>query len=188
MRSRSLSVQIEGKELTLVEGDITDLDVDVIVNAANRWLKLGGGVAGAIRRKGGPEIQRECDEVVRRRGPLKVGEAALTGAGRLKAKYVVHAVGPIYGEGDEEAKLRSAVLNSLKIAEEIGAESIAFPAISTGVYRYPLRDCARIMIPTLLNYLREGKIKKVVICLYTEDAFSVFEEELKRLIGNGDRN
>jgi O-acetyl-ADP-ribose deacetylase (regulator of RNase III) len=116
--------------LILIEGDITELDVDAIVNAANSQLQLGSGVAGAIREKGGPSIQEECDKL----GSTYVGGAVLTGAGNLKAKHVIHAVGPKMGEGEEESKLRNATMNSLLVAAEHGLKSIAFPTISTGIF------------------------------------------------------
>ena len=127
---------IRGRKLILVQGDLTELAVDAIVNAANSGLQLGGGVAGAIRTKGGPSIQEECNRI----GPIRVGEAVVTGGGNLKASYVIHAVGPVYGEGDEDEKLRNATLNSLKRATEKGMKSIAFPAISTGIFGFPKRE------------------------------------------------
>ncbi|MGC9194873.1 MAG: macro domain-containing protein [Syntrophobacteraceae bacterium] len=120
---------INGKKLLLLQGDITEQAVDAIVNAANSHLQLGGGVAGAIRTRGGPSIQEECNRI----GPIGVGEAAVTGGGSLKASYVIHAVGPVNGEGDEEQKLRNAILNSLESATQKAVGSIAFPAISTGI-------------------------------------------------------
>src|SRR5512140_2958890 len=123
-RTTNLSV------IELVKGDITELDVDAIVNAANDRLVLGGGVAGAIRRKVGPAIQAECDKI----GGCPVGRAAITTGGNLKAKYVIHAVGPRMGEGDEDQKLRSATLNSLSLADKNRLKTIAFPAISTGIF------------------------------------------------------
>src|SRR5512139_197799 len=128
-----MEVKIAGRTLELVEGDITELDTDAIVNAANARLVLGGGVAGAIRRKGGPAIQAECDRI----GGTFVGGAVLTTGGKLKAKYVIHAVGPQMGEGDEDKKLRNAALNSLKLADEHHLRSLAFPAISAGIFGFP---------------------------------------------------
>lgn len=113
--------------MELVRGDITDLQVDSIVNAANGALKLGGGVAGAIRRKGGPQIQKECDQIIAEKGRIPTGEAVITTAGNLKASHVIHAVGPIYGEGDEDQKLREATINSLKLADKHGLKTISPP-------------------------------------------------------------
>src|SRR5512147_568686 len=121
-----MEVKIAGRTLGLVEGDITEMDTDAIVNAANAQLVLGGGVAGAIRRKGGPQIQAECDKI----GGTFVGGAVITTGGKLKAKHVIHAVGPRMGEGDEDDKLKNATLNSLKVADENRLKSVAFPAIS----------------------------------------------------------
>lgn len=167
---------INNSKIELLKGDITELDTDAIVNAANAQLQLGGGVAGAIRRKGGPAIQAECDEL---EGTF-VGGAVLTTGGKLKAHYVIHAVGPRMGEGNEDVKLRNATLNSLKVAEEHSLKSIAFPAISTGIFGFPLDRCADIMIETTIYYLRrETGLEKVVFCLYDDEAFSVFQKTLK---------
>jgi O-acetyl-ADP-ribose deacetylase (regulator of RNase III) len=164
-----------GKRLRLVEGDITGLDVEAIVNAANIHLKLGGGVAGAIRARGGPSIQEECDRLA----PIGVGEAVLTGGGRLKAKYVIHAVGPVNGEGDEEAKLARATLSSLRIAADRKIRSLAFPAISTGIYGFPLLECSRIMLRVTLDFLGKNAYpREVVFCLYGKDAYEAFRKTL----------
>ncbi len=167
---------IKSSKIKLVQGDITELDTDVIVNAANAQLILGGGVAGAIRRKGGPAIQAECDKI----GGTFVGGAVITTGGNLKAKYVIHAVGPRMGEGNEDEKLNNATLNSLKLMDEHNLKTIAFPAISTGIFGYPIDRCAKIMIATAKNYLaRETQIQEVIFCLYTTSDFEVFESELK---------
>lgn len=165
------------KLLELCLGDITELDVDAIVNAANERLKLGGGVAGAIRRKGGPRIQEECDRI----GYCPVGGAVITGGGDLKAKYVIHAVGPRWGEEDVEGKLRSATLSSLRLADEKGVKKMAFPAISTGAFGVPLEVCANVMVPAVLDYLSSlTGIERVLICLFREEAYKVFAEALRR--------
>ena len=170
--------EVGSSVIELVQGDITEMETDAIVNAANAQLQLGGGVAGAIRRKGGPSIQQKCNS----RGPISVGEAAITGAGSLKAKYVIHAIGPMMGEGDEDNKLRNATLNSLKLADENSLKSIAFPAISTGIFGYPIDRCANIMLNTAIEYLPESaNLERVVICLYGTESFNVFAEEMKRL-------
>ncbi len=136
--------------IEFVEGDITEMDTDAIVNAANATLQLGAGVAGAIRRKGGPKIQEECDKI----GGTFVGGAVITTGGNLKARYVIHAVGPRMGEGNEDEKLKNATLNSLKVAEENKLKSVAFPAISTGIFGFPLDRCAQIMLSTTIEYLK----------------------------------
>ena len=167
-----------GSTIELVKGDITELEVDAIVNAANSRLKMGGGVAGAILRKGGWSIQEECDKI----GYCPVGGAVITGAGKLKARYVIHAVGPRMGEGDEDRKLRDATLNSLKLAEKHGVRSIAFPAISTGIFGFPKDRCAKIMLRAAVEHLRKGSgIKRVIFCLYDDETYQIFSEELERI-------
>ncbi|RLG04020.1 MAG: O-acetyl-ADP-ribose deacetylase [Thaumarchaeota archaeon] len=173
-------LRVGGSTIELVKGDITELEVDAIVNAANSRLKMGGGVAGAILRKGGWSIQEECDKI----GYCPVGGAVITGAGKLKARYVIHAVGPRMGEGDEDRKLRDATLNSLKLAEKHGVRSIAFPAISTGIFGFPKDRCAKIMLRAAVEHLRKGSgIKRVIFCLYDDETYRIFSEELERIRG-----
>jgi len=174
-----MEVNIAGHILELVEGDITEMDTDAIVNAANAQLVLGGGVAGAIRRKGGPRIQEECDRI----GGTFVGGAVITTGGRLKAKHVIHAVGPRMGEGDEDEKLRSATGNSLKLADEHRLKSITFPALSTGIFGFPIQRCAEIMLATIVEYLRGNTgLERVVFCLFGQDSFDVFAGQLRRIV------
>jgi O-acetyl-ADP-ribose deacetylase (regulator of RNase III) len=137
---------------------------------------LGGGVAGAIRRKGGPAIQQECKKI----GGTFVGGAAITTGGNLKARYVIHAVGPQWGDGNEDEKLKNATLNSLKLADKHNLKSIAFPAISAGIFGFPIDRCAEIMLRTTIEYLK-GKtgLKKVVFCLFGKESYAVFENRLK---------
>ncbi len=156
-----------------MHGDITDVKVDAIVNAANPYLMHCGGVAYAIVKKGGYEIQEESNKYVKEHGPVQIGNIAVTSAGRLKAKYIIHAIGPKYGI-DNDDKLESAVRKSLEKADELKLRSIAFPAISTGIYGYPYDICARIMA----NVLREYKpkiLKNVIIVLYDLYAYSIFK-------------
>lgn len=165
--------------IRIVEGNIALLDVEAVVNAANKQLKLGGGVAGAIRNFGGPSIQAECDRLA----PIGVGQAVITGGGNLKAGYVIHAVGPVNGEGDEEAKLGGATLSCLQIARDRKIQSLAFPAISTGIYGFPLQKCSRIMLRLTRDFLRENEHPgEVVFCLYGEKAYTVFKETLATLL------
>ncbi len=172
--------KINGKKIKLVEGNIALMEVEAVVNAANKSLILGGGVAGAIRNFGGPSIQEECNQI----GPLEVGEAVLTGAGNLKAKYVIHAVGPVYGEGDEDEKLAKATLNTLKIANKEKMKDIAFPAISTGIFRFPIQKCSEIMLNATMDFLKEYPFpEEVVFCLYGEESYSVFKMTLEKLTG-----
>ena len=163
--------------LQLVQGDITQADTEAIVNAANAQLILGGGVAGAIRKKGGPDIQAECDKI----GGTFVGGVVLTTAGNLKAKYVIHAVGPRMGEGNEDEKLKNATLNSLKLADENNIKSICFPAISTGIFGFPIKECAQIMLQTTIDYLKgPTQLEKVIFCLFASDSYEIFEYQLKQ--------
>jgi O-acetyl-ADP-ribose deacetylase (regulator of RNase III) len=172
-----LIVTLDGTQLELVEGDITDLELDAIVNPANAKLQLGTGVAGAIRQKGGASIQEECNRI----GGTPVGTAVMTGAGHLKARWVIHAVGPRMGEGDEDKKLASAVRAALALADRRGVKSIALPAISTGNFGFPLDRAARIMLTEIHRFLQGGtKLERVVVCLLGDEAFSVFKRELRR--------
>lgn len=171
---------VNNKKLKLVEGNIVLLNVEAVVNAANSSLILGGGVAGAIRSYGGPSIQEECNRI----GPIQVGEAALTNAGNLKAQYVIHAAGPVSGEGEEEEKLRNATVNSLKIAEERKIKDIAFPAISTGIFGFPIERCSEIMLKTAMEFMEKHEYpQEIIFCLYGQEAYSVFEKTLEELTG-----
>jgi len=173
-----MSAKINKAVLELTQGDITDQTTDAIVNAANAALQLGGGVAGAIRRKGGPKIQEECNKI----GGTHVGGAVITTGGNLAAKYVIHAVGPRHGEEHEDAKLKDATLNSLILADQKNLKNIAFPAISTGIFGFPKDRCATIMLSTTIAYL-EGptKLEKVVYCLYDQKTFEIFKRTLQSL-------
>jgi O-acetyl-ADP-ribose deacetylase (regulator of RNase III) len=171
--------------LELVQGDITALAVDAIVNAANKHLQHGGGVAAAIVRKGGRVIQQESDALIKSRGPLQTGEAVVTTGGRLPAKFVIHSVGPVWGEQSEEESdrlLRKAVRSSLELADQKGLGSIALPAISTGIYGFPVRRAAPLMLAEAAEHLRgPTKLQRVVFCLYDEATYRVFEEALAKL-------
>ncbi|MEJ5375874.1 MAG: macro domain-containing protein [bacterium] len=173
-----MRLEINGRSLDLVQGDITEMDTDAIVNAANAQLILGAGVAGAIRSKGGPSIQEECNRI----GPIQVGQAAITGAGQLKARYVIHAVGPRMGEGNEDQKLLSATLSSLRLADSHGLKSIAFPAISTGIFGFPVDRCAEIMLGAVMDYLKGTTgLDRVVFCLFGQESYNAFQAALKKL-------
>ena len=172
-----MKVNVGNSTLELLEGDITEMQTEAIVNAANARLVLGGGVAGAIRKKGGPKIQEECNET----GGTFVGGAVITTAGNLKAKYVIHAVGPRMGEGNENQKLKNAILNSLKLADEKNIKSISFPAVSAGIFGFPIEKCAEIMLKTTIDYLKgQTALEKVVFCLFGRDSFEVFANQLKK--------
>ncbi len=175
---KNMKITINKTELHLTQGDITEMDTEAIVNAANAQLVLGGGVAGAIRTKGGPSIQKECDQI----GGTYVGGAVVTGGGNLKAKYVIHAVGPRMGEGDEDHKLEQATLNSLIRADEKGIKSISFPAISTGIFGFPIDRAAKIMLRAVKNHLEgQTSLEKVVFCLYGQESYDVFAAQFRRL-------
>ena len=170
-------ITMNNTTLELVEGDITDLDVEAIVNAANENLVLGGGVAGTIKRRGGPSVQEEC----RRIGSTGVGTAVITGAGKMKFKHVIHAVGPKMGEGDEDRKLSAAVRSSLALADRHGLKSVAIPAISTGNFGFPVERCARILLTEVHRYLQGGtKLQRVIVCLFDEATWKLFARELRR--------
>lgn len=166
--------------IELAQGDITAMNVDAIVNAANEQLQLGSGVAGAIRRRGGPSIQDECNQI----GGCPVGGAIVTSGGDLPAKWVIHAVGPIWRGGgeSEEMLLTLAVRAAFKRAEEIGARSVALPAISAGVYGFPLRRAAELSIGAARSFAAEAvSVQRIVFCLYDDAAMAAFE----RAFGEG---
>lgn len=170
--------KIKNSILELVEGDITAMSTDAIVNAANAQLVMGGGVAGAIAKKGGPKIQEECNRI----GGTHVGGAVITSGGNLKAKHVIHAVGPRMGEGNEDEKLKNATFNSLKLADRHKLRSIAFPAISTGIFGFPMDRAAKIMLETTIDYLgEETGLEKIIFCLFGKESFEVFRKKLEGL-------
>jgi O-acetyl-ADP-ribose deacetylase (regulator of RNase III) len=165
-----------GPTLQIVQGDITTEEVDAIVNAANEHLQHGGGVAWAISKRGGPTIQQESDEWVRTKGTVSHSHPAWTSGGLLPAKYVIHAVGPVWGEGGEDAKLSAAVSGSLHVADELELQSIAFPAISTGIFGFPKEQAAKIILKSISEYFSKGSssLKTVRLVLFddaTVDAF-----------------
>ncbi|MGE0821447.1 MAG: macro domain-containing protein [Candidatus Binatia bacterium] len=162
-------------KVTLEQGDLTDADVDAIVNAANTRLQLGAGVAGAIRRKGGPAVQEECDTI----GPISLGEAALTRGGQLKARYVIHAASMHVGELTCEGSLRDATLNSLKRAVEKQLTSLAFPAIGTGIAGFPVERCAQIMLEEVRKHLGgPTSVQRVLFVLFDAQALQIFQKTL----------
>jgi O-acetyl-ADP-ribose deacetylase (regulator of RNase III) len=172
---------INASTLILSCGDITKESTDAIVNAANSGLVGGGGVDGAIHRAGGPEIMQQCRKI----GGCPTGKAVITTAGNLKAKYVIHTVGPRYydGTGKEAALLKSAYHESLKLASTKHLKSIAFPAISTGAYGYPIHEAARIALQTTIEYLKEHQdIQLVRFVLYDHTSYDIFTKELEILL------
>lgn len=167
--------------ITLLQGDITKLKVDAIVNAANSSLMGGGGVDGAIHRAGGPVILDECRQIVARQGRCETGEAVITSGGNLPAKLVIHTVGPVWhgGNNNEADLLRNAYLNSLKLAVENGVETIAFPNISTGVYGYPKEKAAEIAIRTVTEFLRENdQLQQVYFVCFDEENLQIYQRLL----------
>ena len=172
--------KIGGTILRLVSEDLTERDVDAIVNAANDRLQHGGGVAGAIVRKGGRIIQEESDRI----GFVPVGGAAMTSGGTLAARHVIHAVGPRMGEGDEDAKLRKAINSVLTLAVEKGLASISVPAISAGIFGFPKDRCAKILVGETAAFLakRPGTgLRLVEFCIFDKEAFGLFEKEFDKL-------
>lgn len=165
--------------IELAKCDITTVSADAIVNAANEALQLGAGVAGAIRRRGGASIQTECDTI----GGCAVGEAVVTGAGNLSARWVIHAVGPVWRGGDsgEEMLLASAVRSALKRAEELGAQSVAIPAISTGVFGFPLERAAEITVAAARSFAESSAtVRRIIFCLIDTVSLRAFEKAFER--------
>jgi O-acetyl-ADP-ribose deacetylase len=163
--------------LQLVQGDITTLQVDAIVNAANAHLQHGGGVAGIISRKGGPAIQKESDTWVREHGPVPYAEPAVTSGGNLPCRYVIHAVGPVWGEGDEDRKLAEAVTGSSSTADKLGLSSMAFPAISTGIFGFPKERAAGIIFSAIVDFFAgkpDATITLVQMVLYNQLTLNAF--------------
>jgi O-acetyl-ADP-ribose deacetylase len=175
---------MEGKRLIVVQGDITTMEVDAIVNAANSSLLGGGGVDGAIHRKAGPALLEECMKVRARQGGCKTGEAVITGAGKLPARFVIHAVGPRWSETGKELDrlLADAYANSLRLAVENGVRTIAFPNISTGIYGFPKKLAAEIAVGTVREFLEghSGIVQVVFVCFDAEN-FEIY----RRLLGIG---
>ncbi|MEW6005645.1 MAG: O-acetyl-ADP-ribose deacetylase [Stygiobacter sp.] len=167
-------------KINLLEGDITKISVDAIVNAANNSLMGGGGVDGAIHRAGGKIIHEECMKIVEKQGGCPTGEAVFTSAGNLPAKYVIHTVGPIWrgGKNYEDVLLKNCYINSLKLAEKLNVSSISFPNISTGVYGFPKERAAQIAIDTVLNYKSEI-IQIINFVCFDDENFQLYQKILK---------
>ncbi len=169
-----------------MQGDLTAEAVDAIVNAANERLAHGGGVAGAISRKGGPVIQQESNAWVRQHGPVPTGSAAITGAGALPCRYVIHAVGPVWGSGDEKLKLASAVRSSLELADEKGLRSVSMPGISSGIFGFPKPLCAQVMLRTIGEWLAghpQSSVREVNSCNIDALTARLFAEEAEAQFG-----
>lgn len=169
-------------KIEVIQGDLTQVECDALVNAANNHLWMGGGVAGALKRAGGGEIDAEAVK----KGPVPVGEAVATGAGRLKARYVIHAA--VMGQDlrTDADKIRKATRNSLLRADELGVKSLAFPALGTGVGGFPLEECARIMLEEVRHHTSEKTgLEKVLFVLFGREAYVAFEQEVYRQSGEG---
>jgi len=172
-----------GQTISLFQGDLTEEPVDAIVNAANERLAHGGGLAGAIVRKGGPEIQAESDAWVRQNGPAKHDKAALTGAGRLPCKFIIHAVGPMWGSGDEDAKLRAAYTAALQVADAQNFTSVAFPSISTGIFGFPVQRAAPLAVQTVIDFCTTHPtcaLREIRFTMIDAPTVEVFKREFER--------
>lgn len=187
----SAEITIGTTRIILVQGDITSEPVDAIVNAANSGLMGGGGVDGAIHRAGGKTIKEECRAIVDRMGRLSAGQAVITGGGNLRAKYIIHTVGPVWygGKQGEPDTLASCYRESLVLAADNKLKSIAFPAISTGAYGYPPELAAQIAIKTVSEYLfsEQSTVELIEFVLYDSDSYRIYERELlvKKNLGKG---
>ncbi len=185
MEEQVMEVTINQAKLCIIQGDITKQDTDAIVNATNSSLMGGGGVDGAIHRAGGPAILEECKQIVARQGRLPTGEAVMTTGGNLKARHVIHTVGPIWYGGDkgEPELLASAYQESLKLAMGNQLSSISFPSISTGVYGYPVAKASRVAIGAVIASLRQDdtSVREVVFVLFDSQTFRAYSSALKEL-------
>jgi len=174
---------LQGQKLRILLGDITDSHMDAIVNAANAQLKHGGGVAGAIVRRGGLQIQIESDEWVRQYGPVTHEHPAITSAGSLSCRYIIHAAGPIWGQGDEDQKLLDTVNGVLVLASDHNLTSLALPAISTGIFRFPKERAAQLIVDSILDFYQripDSSLKMIDLILFDELTADTFVAECKR--------
>ena len=178
-----METEIGKTKLSLIQGDITLQETEAIVNAANTSLLGGGGVDGAIHRAGGPKILEECKAIRAKQGGCPTGEAVITSGGNMKAKYVIHTVGPVWSGGNrnEEQLLRNAYYNSLNLAREKGIKSVSFPSISTGVYRFPIDKASRIALNTVKEFLQKHNFVEVRFVLFSERDLKVYEDALKEI-------
>lgn len=177
----------QGVQVRLIHGDLTGEEVDAIVNAANAELRHGGGVAGAIARRGGPVIQQESDDWVREHGPVTHDRPAITSAGDLPSDWVIHAVGPVWGDGDEDAKLSAAVKGALRVATERNFRAVSMPAISTGVFGFPKDRGAEVILDAILEYLTRAPqttLREVRITIIDQESVDVFRDEFERRLSS----
>ena len=179
-----METTINKSRLSLIQGDITRQDTDAIVNAANSGLMGGGGVDGAIHRAGGPAILEDCKKIRAERGRLPTGQAVITTGGNLKARYVIHTVGPVWhgGDSDEAQLLASAYRESLKLAVEHGLKSVSFPSISTGIYGYPVDLAAGVALQTVIDFLNsDNRLTEVVFVLFDSKTHRTYVDTLQEL-------
>lgn len=180
-----MAVMVNKTKVSIIQGDITKQDTDAIVNAANPSLMGGGGVDGAIHRAGGPAILEECKKIVAKQGKLPTGKAVITTGGNLKAKYVIHTVGPIWhgGNRNEPELLKSAYYECLKLATDCKLASISFPSISTGAYGYPVEEAARIAVNTVISFLREqtASLREMVFVLFDSRTYESYLSALREM-------
>ena len=190
MDKQGMEASISQTKISIIQGDITKQATNAIVNAANSSLMGGGGVDGAIHRAGGPAILEECRQIVSRQGRLPTGKAVITSGGNLKARFVIHTVGPIWHGGNkgEPELLASAYHESLKVAAENNLTSISFPSISTGAYGYPVTEAAKVAISTVASFLKEGviSIKEVVFVLFDPATFESYSSVLGEIAGGSE--
>jgi O-acetyl-ADP-ribose deacetylase (regulator of RNase III) len=183
MKESGKEIKVNNARISVMQGDITGQATDAIVNAANSGLMGGGGVDGAIHRAGGPAILEECKEIVSRQGRLPTGKAVITTGGNLKARYVIHTVGPIWRGGNkgERELLASAYNESLILAAKNGLTSVSFPSISTGAYGYPVDEAAGVAVKTVKDFLKkqESSVTEVVFVLFDSATFSVYASKLE---------
>ncbi|MGA2000579.1 MAG: O-acetyl-ADP-ribose deacetylase [Terriglobales bacterium] len=175
------------RTITLLTGDITLQDTDAIVNAANEQLAPGGGVCGAIHRAGGPAIWEECERIVQKRGPLPTGQAVATTAGKMKARYVIHTVGPVWhgGHSNEAEKLASSYRESIRIADNLKLQSIAFPSISTGIFGYPVELAAPVALEAVAEAVQASQhVADVRFVLFDQTTFDVYSQASRAISTN----
>ncbi|MDD4984431.1 MAG: O-acetyl-ADP-ribose deacetylase [Dehalococcoidales bacterium] len=186
MENRVTEVAVGIARLHIIQGDITKQDTEAVVNAANSSLMGGGGVDGAIHRAGGPAILEECKKIVSRQGRLPTGKAVITTGGNLRARYVIHTVGPVWRGGDkgEPELLTSAYQESLRLAVENRLRSISFPSISTGIYGYPVGQAAKVAVGTVVGFLQQGPaaLEEVVFVLFDSETFAAYSRALQEVV------
>lgn len=183
-KEKNLEIVYKGTKIKIIQDDITKQDTEAIVNAANNTLLGGGGVDGAIHRAGGPQILEECKEIRKRQGGCPTGEAVITTGGNLKAKYIIHTVGPIWmgGNNNESQLLVNAYRNSLRLAYDNNITTISFPSISTGAYRYPIEKACKIALNTVKEFIDNIKFEEIRFVLFSDRDFSIYIDNAKKIL------